>query len=271
MTLRDDIHEVVETLVKGSPNLYLFNFATNALDPPAVLSLLKKISKLNIPYVAITISLDGPEKMHDALRGVKGNFLKAVETLKLTRKIKGLRVYAGMTLFEKNLHSIEEAYQNIKDHIPDFKRSELHLNLPNISAHYYGNTEKTSTVLKDGISIIREWNHRTRRLNFFSPFQRVEKFFLDEAEEFLRTNRTPVPCQAVKSTVYLSELGEVYPCIIWGEKLGSIREHEYDLMPILKGEAGVEVRKKICAGECPQCWTPCEAYPALFEKPGVLF
>jgi hypothetical protein len=43
------------------------------------------------------------------------------------------------------------------------------------------------------------------------------------------------------------------------EKLGNIRKQT--LQEIIK--TSKPIKKKIKKGECPQCWTPCEAYQTI--------
>ncbi|RYZ67481.1 MAG: radical SAM protein, partial [Proteobacteria bacterium] len=102
-----------------------------------------------------------------------------------------------------------------------------------------------------------------------SPFAIIERRFQKKALEFIETQKTPLPCSALKSSVYLSEKGDVYPCTIWGRKLGSIRETGYDLRSVLKQQLSRDTRSSIKAGNCPQCWTPCEAYPSIMDRGGI--
>jgi len=268
ITLRDDLDPIIETLVRNSPRLLFLNFAVNGIDPPRTVSAIEKAARLRVPFFVVTVSIDGPEKSHDALRGIKGDFSSAVETLRAVRKIPGVKAYAGMTLYKKNHALVEETYREIRARIPDFKPWELHLNLAHSSGHYYGNSDQVQNDQKILADAFSSWvNRRGIRL---SPFALLERRFQAEALKFIETARTPVPCSALKSSVYLSEKGDVYPCTIWGKKLGNIRENDYDLLPVLRADATRETRSLIVAGNCPQCWTPCEAYPSLLDR-GIVF
>lgn len=268
ITLRDDIDPIIETLVKNSPRLLFLNFAVNGIDPGRTIAVIEKAAQLQVPFFVITVSIDGPEKTNDALRGIKGDFASAVETLRAVRKIPGVKAYAGMTLYQKNHELVEETYREIQRRIPDFKPWELHLNLAHSSGHYYGNSDQVQQDQKILADAFASWmNKRGIRL---SPFAILERRFQAEALKFIKTARTPVPCSALKSSVYLSEKGDVYPCTIWGKKLGNIRENDFDLLRVLAASSTRETRQQIESGNCPQCWTPCEAYPSLLER-GIIF
>jgi len=45
--------------------------------------------------------------------------------------------------------------------------------------------------------------------------------------------------------------------------LGSLRETNYRLGPLLEQAKAAGLRQAVVAGQCPHCWTPCEAYHAI--------
>jgi radical SAM protein with 4Fe4S-binding SPASM domain len=85
--------------------------------------------------------------------------------------------------------------------------------------------------------------------------------------KYLRTGKTDITCSALTLTTYLSEKGEVYPCTIWNKPLGNVRESNFALMPIIEAARQKGIQKAIRSRKCPNCWTPCEAYPAIAAAP----
>ena len=55
----------------------------------------------------------------------------------------------------------------------------------------------------------------------------------------------------------------VFPCLIWDEPLGNIRDHDYSMLPMIKGEKAKQLREELLQKNCPNCWTPCEAYQTI--------
>jgi MoaA/NifB/PqqE/SkfB family radical SAM enzyme len=96
----------------------------------------------------------------------------------------------------------------------------------------------------------------------------VERIYRAEAMRYLATGKTGITCSALLSTSYLSEKGEVYPCTIWDRPLGNVRNTQYALMPIIEAARRDGVRRAVVEQKCPNCWTPCEAYPAIGASPG---
>ena len=101
----------------------------------------------------------------------------------------------------------------------------------------------------------------------FSAMRAVERIYRAEAMRYLATGHTAITCSALLSTSYLSEKGEVYPCTIWDKPLGNIRSTKFALMPIIEGARRDGVRRAVAEARCPNCWTPCEAYPAIGASP----
>ncbi|RMH54709.1 MAG: radical SAM protein, partial [Candidatus Hydrogenedentota bacterium] len=93
----------------------------------------------------------------------------------------------------------------------------------------------------------------------------LEKHYRLLLPKFLSTNRCPLPCRSLFASVFVSPTGEVHPCITDDRIVGRLREQNYSLRKILRSTAAERLRHDIAAGNCPHCWTPCEAYPTLIE------
>ena len=88
-------------------------------------------------------------------------------------------------------------------------------------------------------------------------------------------NRQFVPCQAGRLTAVITETGDLYPCESFNDKLGNVRESNYDLRKILNGKQGKAVKAAIkrekcyCTHECYMMmnilFSPSQ-YPGLFRK-----
>jgi RNase P subunit RPR2 len=48
--------------------------------------------------------------------------------------------------------------------------------------------------------------------------------------------------------------------------MGNLRENDYDLLKIISNEKATDLHEKIKNGQCPQCWTPCEAYQNILSN-----
>ena len=113
VTLVKYYFELIDRLKKKLPNLKIVAFTTNCLTPNRVVKYAKYIKDNNLDPL-ITLSLDGDEKLHDEVRGIKGNYKKCLETYKMLKDEKILCHY-GITLSDKNYEFVKNNYHNYKD------------------------------------------------------------------------------------------------------------------------------------------------------------
>jgi len=214
--------------------------------------------------LTITVSIDGPTELHDKMRGRAGSWSRAAETLKMLRRL-GIKSVAGMTLTKENEDFILETVSEIKRCVLDFKESELHINLAQISEHYYGNSRRDFEQAEKIPSC---------KVRFWPPKEFVrsilERRYLALLPEFLKTRRCPMPCKALTSSLFVSPQGKVYPCITDSRTIGNLRENGFNLIEILSSLQKEKLRQSIIDGDCPHCWTPCEAYPTVIESNSFL-
>lgn len=259
-TDRADLAEIIRIFIDHCPNLTIVNFTTNGLNLETLSRVATFLDSSRIPIIGINVSIDGPPDVHNKLRGMPDGFNQAIEAYKMIRNFKRIKSAPAMTLFPLNHNKIEETVLSIKKHIPLFDGSELHLNYPHSSGHYYGNGEINYST-RVNIDAITPYL-KTHRRNI-SPMNIVERIYQKKLLRFLKTNRTPMNCAALISNIYISEKGDIYPCTIWDKKIGSLRDEQYDLKRIINSEIAKKTKDEIKQKKCPNCWTPCEAFPSI--------
>ncbi|MES1167134.1 MAG: hypothetical protein ABUL68_03955, partial [Pseudomonadota bacterium] len=173
---------------------------------------------------------------------------------------------------------VEHTFAAVNDALAERKEAPigwdtLHLNIPHLSEHYYGNT---ASKAKDGFggevhrgeiaAALRLAASRTKG-GGASAMRAVERIYRSEAMRYLAQEKMSITCSALLSTAYLSEKGDVYPCTIWDRPLGNVRTTGYALMPLIEAARRDGVRRAVAERRCPNCWTPCEAYPAIGASP----
>jgi len=260
-TDRDDLIEILKIFIKNCPNLLIVNFTSNGLNQKKLIEAAEYLSNSNIPIIGINISIDGPEKMHIKLRGGEDSYLKAIASLKALRKLKNIKVHASMTLFEANSHLIEETFKEIKGHIPNFRRTQLHLNQSFHSEHYYRNKASSGETPK-----LQPHIGTKSLLRFLAPMEILKSIYLKNLIKFQKTKKNPIPCSSLTSNVYISEHGDLYTCTIWNQKVGSLRNEEFDLHKIMNTQKAKDLRLDISNNKCINCWSPCEAFPSILDN-----
>jgi hypothetical protein len=65
------------------------------------------------------------------------------------------------------------------------------------------------------------------------------------------------------SSCFIDPYWRLFPCSIWDQPIGSLREGNFDLRTLWEGEFARRTRASVVDERCPHCWTPCEAYPTI--------
>ena len=262
--MRRDLEDVVSAIVERDRALYLLNFPTTGWFGDRTVALVERVLRRGIGRLMTTISIDGPPALHDAMRGLPGSWERGIETLKRLRAIRrgNFQVVAGMTLFARNASSVDATIEAIRAKIPDFARTDLHLNIGHESAHYFGNAGYLADAGTHPVAEAIE-AHRASIGNRLHPVRFLEDRYQALVGRYFETGKSPLPCSALASSCFIDPYWQLYPCSIWNESLGSLREHDFDLWRLWSSKRTRDAREAVANEQCPHCWTPCEAYPSI--------
>jgi len=261
-TLRPDLADIIAAFKKWCPALIYVHFPTNGLQPEKIAAVCNRVAALRLPRFIVTVSIDGPPAIHDELRGVPDAFARASETIRQLRALDGVEVFVGMTLYGRNVNSIDDTVSALVDAIPGFSGRGMHLNFPHRSDHFYGNADADFCLAPDAITSTVEKLKQTRHFPT-TPFALVERMYQDRIPAYFRTGKCPQRCAALQSSVFLAPDGTVYPCSMWSQPLGNVRDCDFNISSLIRSSRAQSLRRDLVNKECPNCWTPCEAYPTL--------
>jgi radical SAM protein with 4Fe4S-binding SPASM domain len=260
--LRKDILDIFDAVASTWRRLAVLHFPTNGFLTDAIVTAAERLARQSSMMTIITVSLDGDEQMNDLVRGIKGGFRRQIETFRALRKIKGIRAVLGMTLSRFNAGAYEHTLAACQREIPGLRPDEFHLNVAQTSSHYYGNAgdgiEATRDAVAGDIAAYRAHGHGAPSISSL-----IERTYLNHLDVFLRTRTTPMPCHALRSSCFVDPWGTVFPCITYSKPIGTLRDTAMDLAPIWKSHEASKLQSEIWRGECPQCWTACEAYQSI--------
>jgi radical SAM protein with 4Fe4S-binding SPASM domain len=155
--------------------------------------------------------------------------------------------------------------------VPDLEYRDFHVNIVN-EGHYLHNEDLDLKQKVDPKALADESEAYAKLRGFgLGPMNYLERTYLSRARRFLETGRTPMRCHALRSSCFVDSWGNVFPCTVYDKKIGSLRDVDYDLGEIWRSEEAERVQREIWEYDCPQCWTPCEAYQSImgnFLRPG---
>jgi radical SAM protein with 4Fe4S-binding SPASM domain len=261
--LRPDIDEILEAVVTGWPRLALLHFPTNGFLTDRIVASAQRIAGRGPGQTVITVSLDGDEQLNDEIRGIKGGFSRQVATFNALRRIPGITVVFGITLSKYNLGRFTQTFDACARECPGLTIDDMHVNVAQVSAHYYDNAHGDTTAPDSEKVRLDVLEYRALRGRPRSAQQLLENMYLGYLDKFLKTGVTPMPCHALRASCFVDPWGVVYPCISYSRPIGRLRDTGMRLDPIWNARDTRELQGEIWKGQCPQCWTACEAYQSI--------
>jgi radical SAM protein with 4Fe4S-binding SPASM domain len=262
--VRKDAEQVIDAIIQNAPHLKLLHWPTNGWFTDRVVAAAKRVkaARPDIDLI-ITVSLDGPEELHESIRNRSGSFQRAVETFAQLRALPDVSVYIGTTVTRANRDRTGELEEFLVNRFPDFSSREWHWNWLQESEHFFKNGDVEDLKPEPDGQLVKD--HLRRRGLPRGPVDLMELGFLLTLERYLQGEPTGVGCQALRSTCFISPEGDVYPCHVWDRPLGNLRETRFD--EIWNGAKTLATREEVKVLACGGCFTPCEAYPALAGSP----
>ncbi|MBF0386964.1 MAG: radical SAM protein [Candidatus Omnitrophica bacterium] len=267
LTLREDLIDVVRVIIGQSKNLKILHMTTNGMFPDRMVKVAQEIIRLRQSPM-ISISLDGPEGVHDQLRGHQGSYARGIETFKAVKRLKKGRVSISCTISALNFEYVEEFIVGLKKDLPGFTADDLHFNFYHVSGHYYGNQAMGAKGC-EGVDL----KHLRASLRSFKKAFSFKGFLEDRYMRYLdkhwKGEKIPFVCQALHGSVFVDAYGMVFPCLFYDRPIGKLSDNDYDIGRIIAHPEVQSLKKQIENMDCPRCWAPCEAYPTIVGNLGA--
>ena len=253
--LRRDLLVIVQGLKDACPFARVV-ISTNGFLTELIIEDVEEILKIE-PKIAIRISLDGIEKVHDRIRGYPGAYNCAMITLRGLKKIGVKDLGINITVINENIMHLNEVYDLSKTMGVKFNCQIAH------SSDFYFRKDNEEIIDKN---LFR--NHLNqimgKELKGFGPYRLFKVYYYkgiwDYVNHFPRTYR----CLAGNLFCYIDSRGDIYPCIMLEEKMGSLKENSF--LEIWKSCSADLVREKV--KKCNRnCWLICTSAPAIKNSP----
>jgi MoaA/NifB/PqqE/SkfB family radical SAM enzyme len=257
---RDDAPRLVETIATGLPDLALLDFPTAGQDEDAALAALQPALDSDVPRIFVTVSIDGPDDVHDHVRRTPGAAARARATYRRLSALRrpGLRVVVGTTLSRHNLTGSADLDRVLPQDVPS---RDVHLNLAHESDHYYRTAGDVTAAPERAADVVAAL--RNRRRWSLSPLALMESRYWALAAQYLRDGRVEGSCGALVASVFLASDLTLYPCSIHDRPLGRLPDLGWSLRNLAGRPDAESARDEARRGACPGCWSPCEAFPTL--------
>ncbi len=262
ITLRSDLLEVLGAIIEASPYLRILHLTSNGQKPNTLIEAIRFCKNQQINPI-VSISIDGPEALHDEIRGKSGAFESAVRTYRQIRNDPDLNVSISCTLSVHNLDSVDLLLKELQGRLAEFSHDEIHFNLFHESNHFYGNTGH-ETLSRADFAQIQEQLYKAENGHLIKRM--LEHRYRKASRDYFLYGRHGLKCQSLSSTCFLDSDGTLYPCTIYDRPLGNLRDYHYDCRPLWNDQHTMALRDEIMQSNCPGCCSPCETYPAIVSS-----
>lgn len=258
ITLREDLLEIIETIIKNSRRLLIFHISTNGQLPAKTEVLVKKILEFGVIPV-VNISVKDSASLVDGV-SYEDAYSKSLETFQLLKKIGKGYYYLSCTLSDYNINHIDNLLSRLECDISDFSIADLHFNIFYNSHHYFQNQD-INGLSASSLGRLKEYMLLCNRGNPIRKF--LEYRFLKALVKSFNEGKFPLRCQALKSFCFISPYGEVYPCTAHDKIIGRLEDYDYNLARIWDEKHALKSKEDIEHLACQRCLGGCEVYPAI--------
>lgn len=286
-TMRPDLAEIALDSEANCPHLSGVDISTNAIAPATEKRLMNKLVPNTKLDIEAAVSLDGNRELHDFIRGQEGNYDTAIETFKwlqeLSKQYPNLHPHFNYTVSDMNAGHMSEYLDNLRkegiepsiDNIAlcfaiqgtAFSNvSDLHGLSPETFNKKY-NVVKAQEDLTSYLNLDKK-----RGLSFQGLRHTMKSIDIHLARDFYLENKRVVPwCAALRMSMHITPVGDLFPCTVFWESLGNIRDYNFDLGGAWKSDKFNAMRERLKRGCLCGTWSGCEVSQiVLAGMPGLL-
>jgi MoaA/NifB/PqqE/SkfB family radical SAM enzyme len=251
--LRNDLVEIAKYF---SHYAGIENFAipTNGVKTDIIVDCVHSICRqINETQIKINLSLDGPEKIHDKIRGRKGVHRKAINTLnellKLKSAVSNLEVNITSVVCQANISVIQEFVEHMKKYKIDNHNVEI-IRGEAKNPEYNLNREKLIQVYLDTLKCA-ESSSAVNQTGYLHHIGSGKKLIEAEIKKnnILHSSNWPVACSAGKSICVVEPNGDMRACEL-RSCIANISSFDYSLKALMNSSEMQIERNQIKKDEC---------------------
>ena len=250
--IRKDFVEIIDKIILscGVPRV---SIKTNGFYTERIKNFIPKlIDKHKNTEFTLSISLDGPEEMHDKVRNFKGGYkqvLETIEIMKVYRNRPNFFLRLASVLTKDNRHILQKLFEQTSSWPIDFHELILVRDVPvNEQSELKSDYEKLSKKQHERSS--KSW-----RKSFNGKL--FEKIYLETIKR-IDSDKVYSPCLAGGRFVEIFPDGIVRGCEVeklWDvSKIGTVNENNLDIVDVVKSNEAKKfqkiAKKWTCTFEC---------------------
>jgi MoaA/NifB/PqqE/SkfB family radical SAM enzyme len=268
--LRKDLPDIVESAWRHC-RPKVINIPTNGTYTDRVVAAAERLTRaLRGTQLVINVSLDAVGERNDVIRGLRGDYEKATETLRALKAIHAPNLTVGLhsVVSRHNVGEFPRIADELSGLAPDqyiVEPAEERIELQTIGT---GITPKPGDL--DAALGHVEGRLRSRQGDGLPKLTRaIRLVYYRLARETVRRKEQVIPCYAAIASVHIAANGDVWGCCTRANPLGNLRQNGFDFRAIWRSPEAQEERRSIKAKECA-CPLANAAYTSILMHPRSL-
>jgi len=268
--LRKDLPDIVEAAWRHC-RPKVVNIPTNGTYPDRVVAGVTRLTEvLRGTQLVINVSLDAVGERNDVIRGLRGDYEKATETLARLKELKKSNLTVGLhsVVSRHNVRDFPAIADTLAELAPDqyiVEPAEERIELQTIGTGITPKPDDLDLALGHV-----EGRLRSRTNDGLPALTRaIRLVYYRLARETVRRKEQVIPCYAAIASVHIAANGDVWGCCTRARALGNLRENGYDFRSIWRSAEAKEERRSIKAKECA-CPLANAAYTSILMDPRSL-
>lgn len=271
--LREDLADICTALVRNCRPTVV-NIPTNGILDSRIPSAVEAIATTcRNTRIIVNLSLDGVGSLHDEIRGVPGNFERALRTyhgLKEVQRRGGENLSLGIhTVISRfNVAAIPDIVPQLLALEPDSYITEIAENRVELSTLELDITPDADQYAT-AIDLVKGYvgPHFFRKMGKLIQAFRWE--YYDHVKGLLSGQSARWPCHAGFASAQIMPDGEVWACCIKGQIMGNLHHTGFDFPAIWSSDQADGVRRAIQRSHC-QCPLANSSYTNMLLHPPTL-
>jgi len=257
--LYTDYVKAVKLFIDSMPKLRRLVLNTNGfLQDKTVKNIIEiaKYCQLKKIKLAVSVSIDGVAEVHDEIRGVKGAFNRAFETVKRLNKIsKKYEINVGVStvIMRQNV----DKYKEIKKWL---QKNKINGGFQIVGFHkdFLNNKDKEGdlgidlSVKKDFLRVLMDIRDSKGK------FTLTKYYWQDMIEMYEKNSNRTTPCSFLKDDFVIDSLGDVYYCLSV-RPIGNFIKEKRKVGEIYFDPKNIVFREKLPKNSCKNCNSGCNA------------
>ena len=249
--LRSDIIEIVCSLYdQCRPSI--INIPTNGILYERIPEVIREIALYcKKARVVVNISIDEIGEEHDKIRGVQGNFQKALKSFEALKSLHlpNLSIGIHTVISRFNVARIPFILHQLMMLKPDSYITEIAEEREELDTIGSGITPGLQDYSIAVDCLIKELKRgRFGGIGQIASAFRIEYYRL--VKKILKERRQVLPCYAGFASGQIAPDGNVWMCCTKAESIGSLKDQDFDFRKVWRSEKAVEARRKIKSGQC---------------------